>query len=46
MTEHPESLPEAIEDHDVTLAMTPGQLVLLVIGVFVLLRVIRGLRRG
>jgi hypothetical protein len=46
MTEHPESLTEAIQDRDVTLAMTPGQLILLVIGVFVLLRVIRGLRRG
>ena len=29
-----------------TLALTPGQLILLVIGLFVLLRVLRGLRRG
>lgn len=39
-----ESLNEALEDHDVTLAITPGQLVLLVIGVFVVLRIIKGLR--
>lgn len=35
---------DTAKDHDVTLAFTPGQLVLLVIGVFVLLRIIRGLR--
>jgi hypothetical protein len=45
MTEHPESLPEALEDHDMTLAMTPGQLLLLVVGVWLLLRFVRGLRR-
>ncbi|HEU5326033.1 MAG TPA: hypothetical protein VFV59_09150 [Candidatus Limnocylindria bacterium] len=45
MTEHPESLHEAIEDRDVTLAMTPGQLLLLVVGVWLLLRFLRGLRR-
>jgi hypothetical protein len=45
MTEHPESLSEALEDHDVTLAMTPGQLLLLVVGVWLLLRFVRGLRR-
>ena len=44
MTEHPESLAEAVEDHDITLALTPAQLLLLVIGVFVLVRVIRSLR--
>jgi hypothetical protein len=46
VTEHPESLGEAVEDHDITLALTPAQLVLLVIGVVVLLRVIRSLRGG
>lgn len=46
MTERPESLPEALEDRDVTLAMTPGQLVLLLVALFVLLRIIRGLRRS
>ena len=45
MTDTPEPLGEAVADHDVTLALTPGQVLLLVIGVFVLLRVIRGLRR-
>jgi hypothetical protein len=45
MTERPESLDAAIADHDVTLALTPAQLVLLVVGVYVLLRIIRGLRR-
>jgi len=37
-------LPEAITKHDITLAFTPGQVVLLVIGAFVVLRIIRGLR--
>ena len=44
MTEHPESLDEAIDDHDVTLAMTPGQFLLLVVGVYLLVRFVRGLR--
>ena len=29
---------------DITLAFTPGQLILIVIGLFVLLRILRGLR--
>ena len=41
-----ESFRRAVEDRDVTLAVTPGQLILLVIGLFVLVRIIRGLRRG
>ncbi|MEO6577801.1 MAG: hypothetical protein ABIO99_02755 [Candidatus Limnocylindria bacterium] len=44
MTDATEPLDEALDDHDFTLALTPGQLLLLVIGVFVLLRVIRGFR--
>lgn len=44
MTEHPESLGEAVEDHDVTLALTPGQLVLAVVAIWLLLRFLRGLR--
>ena len=44
MTDTTETLHEAIEDHDVTLALTPGQLILVVIGVYLLLRIIRGLR--
>jgi hypothetical protein len=44
MTEHPESLAEAVEDHDITLALTPGQLIVAIIGIWLLLRFIRGLR--
>ena len=44
MTDAPRPLDEALNDHDVTLSLTPGQLVLVVIGFFVLLRVIRSLR--
>lgn len=44
MTEQPESLSAAIEDRDVTLAMTPGQLLLLVVAVYALVRFVRGLR--
>ncbi len=45
MTDTAESIDDALADHDVTLALTPGQLLLAVIGVYLLLRVIRGLRR-
>ena len=44
MTEHPESVAEAVEDHNITLALTPGQLVLAIAGIWLLLRFIRGLR--
>ena len=44
MTDQPERLAEAVEHHDVTLSLTPGQLLLLLIGVYVLLRIVRGLR--
>ena len=44
MTEPTETLEQAIEDHDVTLALTPGQLALLVIGLYLVLRFLRGLR--
>ncbi len=44
MTEHPESLEDAIEDRDITLALTPGQLIVAVIGIWLLLRFIRSLR--
>jgi hypothetical protein len=46
MTDHPEPLSQAVAERDVTLAMTPAQLLLLVVGAFVLLRVIRALRGG
>jgi len=45
MTDTTESLEKALDDNDVTLALTPGQLLLLVIGVYLVLRMIRGLRR-
>lgn len=45
MTEHPEPLAEAVEDRDITLALTPGQLIVAVIGIWLLLRFIRGLRQ-
>lgn len=45
MTEHPESLAEAIEDRDITLALKPGQLILAVVGIWLLLRFVRSLRR-
>ena len=45
MTEHPESLADAVEDRDITLALTPGQLILAIIGIWLLLRFIRGLRQ-
>ncbi|HEX7067875.1 MAG TPA: hypothetical protein VF295_06705 [Candidatus Limnocylindria bacterium] len=44
MTGQPESLRAAIADRDVTLALTPGQLLLLVVAVWALLRFLRGLR--
>ena len=44
MTDAPESLEQAVEDRDITLALTPGQVLVLVIGVYLLLRFIRGLR--
>jgi hypothetical protein len=37
-------LEEALDEHDVTLALTPGQLVLLVVGIVLVLRILRGLR--
>ena len=44
MTERPESLREALDDHDITLAMTPAQLLLLVVGAWMLVKILRGLR--
>ena len=45
MTDQPEPLAEAIDDHDITLALTPAQLILLVIGVWLLVKLLRR-RRG
>ena len=44
MTEHPESLADAVEDRDITLALTPGQLITAIIGIWLLVRFIRSLR--
>ena len=44
MTDAVRPLDDALADHDVTLALSPGQLLVLVIGVFVLLRFLRKLR--
>ena len=44
MTDTTETINQALDDHDITLAMTPAQVLLLVIGVYLLLRFIRGLR--
>lgn len=40
----PESIPEALDDYDVTLALTPGQLFLVAVGIYLLIRFLRGLR--
>ena len=44
MTDAPRPLDEALDEHDVTLALSPGQLILVVIGVLALLRILRKLR--
>ena len=44
MTDRPESFQEAVDDHDVTLALTPGQLLVAIVGIWLLLRFIRSLR--
>ena len=44
MTDAPRTMDEALAENDVTLAMTPGQLLLFVIAVFVVVRLIRKLR--
>jgi uncharacterized membrane protein len=38
------SVEEALARHDVTIALTPGQLLILVVGVWVVVRIVRGLR--
>ena len=44
MTEHPESIQDALDDYDVTLALSPAQLLLLVVGIYLLIRFLRGMR--
>jgi hypothetical protein len=41
-----EGLAQALDDGDITLALTPAQLILLVLGVWLLVRILRNLRRG
>ena len=45
MTKDRESFAQALDDRDVTLALTPAQLILLVLGIWLLLRIVRDLRR-
>ena len=45
MSEDRESLARAIEDRDITLALSAAQLILLVLGIWLLLRVLRNVRR-
>jgi hypothetical protein len=45
MSAERESLTKALDDHDVSLALTPAQLILVVLGIWLLLRIVRGLRR-
>lgn len=45
MNDQPEPVAEAIDDRDVTLALTPAQLILLVVGVWLLVKLLRR-RRG
>jgi hypothetical protein len=45
VTKERESFAQALDDRDVTLALTPAQLILLVLGLWLLLRVVRNLRR-
>jgi hypothetical protein len=44
MSEQPESIPEALDDYDVTLTLTPAQLLLLAVLIYLLIRFLRGLR--
>jgi hypothetical protein len=45
MSEDRETLGQALDDRDITLALTPAQLILVLLGLWLLLRIIRGLRR-
>jgi len=44
MTQQSRTVKEAAAEHDITLALTPGQLLLAVLGIWLLVRFIRGLR--
>jgi hypothetical protein len=44
MSDHVEPVEEALEGHDVTHALTPGQLLVAALALWLLLRILRGLR--
>ena len=44
MTERPESLTRAVDERDITLALTPAQLVLLVVAVWLVVKLLRNAR--
>ncbi len=44
MTERPESLTQAVDERDITLALTPTQLVLLVVAVWLVVKLLRNAR--
>jgi hypothetical protein len=45
VTKDRESFAQALDDRDVTLALSPAQLILLVLGIWLLLRIVRDFRR-
>jgi hypothetical protein len=45
MTDERETFAQAFEERDITLAFTPAQLILIVLGLWLLIRVIRAMRR-
>ena len=45
MTNDRESFAQALNDRDVTLALSAAQLILLVLGIWLLLRIVRDFRR-
>ena len=45
MTKDRESFAQALDERDVTLALTPAQLILVVLGIWVLLKIVRDFRR-
>jgi hypothetical protein len=44
MTHRTETVEDAIEDHDVTLALTPGQLLVAAVALWLFLRFLRSFR--
>jgi len=45
VTKERESFAQALDERDVTLALTPAQLILVVLGIWMLLKIVRDLRR-